>query len=74
MTELNSSSLLRTEEETAVVVEMTSAARGLGWHRAARSGRWRIAVRCQALLRVPGLLLRRHFGVAGRAVLLALRP
>jgi hypothetical protein len=53
---------------------MTGAARGLGWHRAARSGRWRIAVRCQALLRVPGLLLRRHFGVAGRAVLLALRP
>jgi hypothetical protein len=74
MTELNSSSLLRTEEETAVVVEMTGAARGLGWHRAARSGRWRVAVRGQALLRVPGLVLRRRFGTAGRAVLLALRP
>jgi glycosyltransferase involved in cell wall biosynthesis len=74
MTELNSSSLLRTEEETAVVVEMTRAARGLGWRRAVRAGRWRLAVRCQALLRVPGLVLRRRFGTAGRAVLLALRP
>ena len=74
MTELNSSSLLRTEEETAVVVEMTRAARGLGWHRAVRAGRWRVAVRGQALLRVPGLVLRRRFGTAGRAVLLALRP
>ena len=74
MTELNSSSLVRTEEETAVVAELAQRARTLGWRRAARSGRWRIAVRGQALLRVPGLLLRRRFAVVGRALVLALRP
>lgn len=74
MTELNSSSLLRTEEETAVVAELAGAARERGWRRAVRAGRWRLAVRCQALLRVPGLLLRHQVGAVGRALVLALRP
>jgi hypothetical protein len=74
MTELNSSSLLRTEEETAAVTALMSAAREKGWNLAVRSGRWRIAVRCQALLRIPGLLLRHHVAIACRALVLALRP
>lgn len=73
MTEQNSAgSIVRTSEETAVCRELVDMAASLGWGRAVRAGRWRLAVRLQALMRTAILVLHGQVGVARRLVRLAL--
>ena len=73
-TEANSSSMLRSEEETAVCRELAADAKAVGWPKAARAGRVRVAVRGQALLRACSLLARRRWAEARRAFGFALAP
>ena len=73
-TETNSVSMLRSEEETALCRELAAEAKTIGWPKAARAGRVRVAVRGQALLRACSLLARRRWAEARRAFGFALAP
>ena len=73
-TERNSVTLLRSEEETALCRGLVVEARQRGWHRAARAGRRRVAVRGQAALRALALARARQWPAARRAARLALAP
>ncbi len=74
MTQLNSASLVRTEEETQLCRELVAECVARGWRRAARSGRLRLTVRLQAGMRSMMLLVRGRWRAAFRALDLALRP
>lgn len=73
MTQVNSATLLRTQEETRVCRELATLAAERGWRRAARAGEVRLAVRLHALLRVVMLLRLRRYADARRAAALAVR-
>ena len=60
MTAQNSRSLVRLEEEVAVSREVGSAARALGWSRAARASRLRLTVRLNGLLEALRLMAGRR--------------
>lgn len=66
-TESQSSSMLRSAEETALCRELRSAALSAGWNAAAREAHWRVTIRLQALQRIPSLLVRRRWREARRA-------
>jgi glycosyltransferase involved in cell wall biosynthesis len=73
-TQVNSSTLLRTVEETALCREVIAAARQRGWPSAARAGRSRWSVRLQGLMQAGRLLFGGQLVTARDAVVLSLRP
>lgn len=66
-TESQSSSMLRSAEETELCRELRSIALSIGWRTAAREARWRFTIRLQALQRVPALVARRRWAEVRRA-------
>lgn len=74
MTQVNSASLVRTEEETELCREIVVECAERGWARAARAGRIRLTVRLQAVMRGATFVVQRRFRAAWRAFGLALRP
>ena len=74
MTQINSATMVRTEEETALCRSVSAEAAALGWRRAARAGRVRMAVRLQAAMRALVALARGRAAEARRVGALALRP
>jgi hypothetical protein len=74
MTQLNSATFVRSEEETALCREVAAEASAMGWKRAARSGRLRITVRLQAAMRACLFLLHGRPRDAVHALVLSLRP
>lgn len=74
MTQINSATLVRTEEETHLCREVSARAAAMGWRRAARAGRVRASVRLQAAMRVGLALVHGRAGDATRAARLALKP
>jgi glycosyltransferase involved in cell wall biosynthesis len=74
MTQINSGTLVRSLEETALCRELARDAAALGWRRAARAGRIRFAVRAQALLRALTLPFSGRLRDARRALRLAVAP
>ncbi|MEK7422236.1 MAG: glycosyltransferase [Actinomycetota bacterium] len=74
MTQLNSVTMVRSEEETALCRELVAECVSKGWRRAARAGRFRITVRLQASMRACISLLHRRFGDSWRALCLAIWP
>lgn len=73
-TQVNSVTLARTIEETAAANELASAARQLGWRRAAWAGRLRLTIRLQSVLQAVRALVRGRLRLCWRALLLAVRP
>ncbi|MGD9996112.1 MAG: glycosyltransferase family 2 protein [Ilumatobacteraceae bacterium] len=72
MTQVNSATLVRTEEETALSRELAEEARRRGWRSAGRAGTARVAVRLQSMLRAGALVMRARPRSAWRALRLAL--
>ena len=66
-TESQSSSMLRSDEETALCRELAEIASARGWDAAAREARWRVTVRLQALRRVPSLVVHGRWSELRRA-------
>jgi glycosyltransferase involved in cell wall biosynthesis len=67
MTEANSESLVRSEEEAVLCREVAARAHARGWTSAARTGRRRVTIRLQASLRMLALARRRRWSAARRA-------
>ena len=74
MTQRNSAVLVRTQEETMLSQELSSAARRRGWRRAARAGQWRVTVRLQGAMQVLIMLAGRRWTLAKDALVLSVRP
>lgn len=70
-TQLNSATLVRSEEETELCRTLAAEARRRGWARAARAGGWRTTVRLQAALRVVTSLRAGRADIARRALKLS---
>jgi glycosyltransferase involved in cell wall biosynthesis len=74
MTQVNTATLVRTQEETEVCRDLARRARLHGWPRAARAGRVRFSVRAQALVRVGELVVSRQWARAASAARWAFAP
>jgi hypothetical protein len=74
MTQINTATLVRTQEETEVCRDLARRARLRGWPRAARAGRARFSVRAQALVRAGELVVSGQWARAASAVRWAFAP